>query len=85
MFDSPIRHQHALWIRPKTGFIWTDEGNKYYPDFYLPDYDVYLDPKNSYLQLKDKVKILEAQRRNLIRVIVLSEDRLSWKHIARLM
>jgi hypothetical protein len=33
-------------------FIWKDNtGNehRYYPDFYLPEYDVYLDSKNDYL------------------------------------
>jgi len=38
------------WIRPK--FIkWVDlEGStrRYFPDFYLPKYDLYLDPKNPY-------------------------------------
>lgn len=36
------------WIRPKY-IRWTDKDGKirlYYPDFYLPDYDIYLDPKN---------------------------------------
>lgn len=36
------------WVRPS--FIrWTDSTGKkrrYFPDFYLPDLDVYLDPKN---------------------------------------
>lgn len=36
------------WIRPKP-IQWTDDSNykhNYFPDFYLIDYDVYLDPKN---------------------------------------
>ena len=39
------------WVRPKR-FYWVDDTGKrrhYTPDFYLPEYDVYLDPKNSYL------------------------------------
>lgn len=47
------------WIRPK--FLrWTDKENKsrlYYPDFYLPEYDLYLDPKNPYCISKDKEKL----------------------------
>lgn len=39
------------WERPKY-FIWEDFNgikHRYYPDFYLPEYNVYLDPKNDYL------------------------------------
>ena len=47
------------WIRPK--FIkWEDSLGKtrrYFPDFYLPDYDMYLDPKNPYCMNKDKEKM----------------------------
>jgi len=47
------------WIRPKP-LSWKDENNKehlYYPDFYLVDYDVYLDPKNPYCIQKDEEKM----------------------------
>ncbi len=70
------------WQRPSKGFVWNDEGQKYYPDFYLPDFDVYLDPKNEYLQKKDALKITEAQKRNNIVVLVLDEHHLEWKQIA---
>ena len=30
---------------------------RYYPDFYLPQYDLYLDPKNKYKQRLDKEKL----------------------------
>lgn len=38
------------WTRPKH-IVWYDTNGKlrrYFPDFYLPNYDVYLDPKNDY-------------------------------------
>ena len=73
------------WVRPKVGFVWTDEGRKYYPDFFLPDFDLYLDPKHPYLQVRDWTKIQEAQKRNNIRVLMLNEDQLTWKIIAELM
>lgn len=47
------------WIRPEP-IKWIDTNNKdhlYYPDFYLTDYDLYLDPKNPYCMEKDKEKI----------------------------
>lgn len=38
------------WEKPSY-FIWKLNGveHRYYPALYLPDYDVYLDPKNKYL------------------------------------
>jgi len=69
------------WIRPKQGFVWNDEGRKYYPDFYLLEYDVYLDPKNRYLQKQHADKITRAQERNNIQVFMLNEQQLEWKEI----
>lgn len=77
-----LDENNIKWERPKIGFQWTDEGRKYYPDFYLPDYNVYLDPKNPYLQQQDKQKIQEAQQRNNIKVLLLDETQLEWNKIA---
>jgi transposase len=82
--ESLDKHS-VIWERPKKGFIWTDSGRKYYPDFYLPEFNVYLDPKNSYLQIKDLEKITQAQQRNNIRVLMLSESQLSWESIQLLL
>lgn len=73
------------WTRPRNGFIWNDAHNKYYPDFHLTDFDVYLDPKNDYLRIKDELKIAEAQRRNGIKVLVLTESQLNWDTIQLLL
>lgn len=38
------------WIRPDP-LVWVDDDgitHNYFPDFYLPKHDLYLDPKNSY-------------------------------------
>lgn len=69
------------WEQPSVGFVWNNFGNKYYPDFFLPDFNVYLDPKNSYLRETHKLKIDNAQMFNKIRVLVLTEEQLSWKEI----
>ncbi len=65
-------HQ-VKWVRSrKMMFYWTDETGakrRYYPDFYLPEYNVYLDPKNKYLIEKDRFKILAVQRENNITII----------------
>ena len=47
------------WIRPKY-IIWIDSTGKhrnYYPDFYLPSIDLYLDPKNPYAMAQDIEKM----------------------------
>ncbi len=67
-----------LWSRPSKGFIWNKEGNKYYPDFYIEEFDVYLDPKNDYLIKKDEEKISNAKVLNNIKVIVLNGNELDW-------
>lgn len=58
------------WIRSrKICLFWKDETGglrRYYPDFYLPDYNVYLDPKNKYLQEKDKFKLDNIRSQNII-------------------
>lgn len=48
------------WYRPKSGFVWTDAFGKdhlYYPDFYLPNQAVYVDPKNPYGMVQGAEKI----------------------------
>jgi hypothetical protein len=56
------------WIRPP--FIkWQDKKGKtrrYFPDFYLPDYDVYLDPKNPYCLTLDEEKIREISKQVIL-------------------
>lgn len=76
--------ENIRWERPSIGYVWTDCNKKYYPDFYLLDYDIYLDPKNSFLRIKDEIKIQQAQIRNNIRVIVLNENQLTWNEIKKL-
>ena len=74
------------WIRPDPIMWYDDEGvdHKYYPDFYLKDYDIYLDPKNDYLIKQDKKKIDSVSEQNDVIVLMLSKDQLSWKEIHKL-
>ena len=47
------------WIRPRS-IPWIDSEGKnrrYFPDFYLPEHDLYLDPKNEYCMKQDKEKM----------------------------
>lgn len=71
------------WQRPS--FFWyTDKkGNRrrYYPDFYLPEFDVYLDPKNEYLIKTDIDKIIRTSKENEIKIVVIGEDRINESYI----
>jgi hypothetical protein len=62
------------WIRP-TKVIWSDANGKphrYYPDFFLPDYNVYIDTKNKYLIERDRYKIEKVSEQNNIVIKVIS-------------
>jgi hypothetical protein len=58
------------WTRPDPIPYIDAEGKQrnYFPDFYLPAYDVYLDPKNpaAYENQKEKIKRLNEQYDNII-------------------
>lgn len=74
------------WSRPKR-FMWIDSNEKvhhYTPDFYLIDYDVYLDPKNDYLITIDSEKIKLCSEQNNIVVIILNRNMLVWEEINKL-
>ena len=65
------------WIRPEP-IKWIDDNgisHNYFPDFYLVDFDVYLDPKNPYAikAQENKIKCLTKQIKNLIIIKGLEE------------
>lgn len=58
------------WIRPEP-LPWTDDmgiRHHYFPDFYLPDFDLYIDPKNpqAFKQQRSKLNCLRRQYSNLL-------------------
>lgn len=76
-------------------FKYIDNKNKlhyYTPDFYLPKYDVYLDPKNDYLinninpilKFRDTDKIKWVMEQNNIKIIILDKDHLTYEKIVDL-
>lgn len=82
------------WERPSY-FIWEDDNHlehRYYPDFYLPEFNVYLDPKNDYLiyykserfGITDVEKINKVMIQNNIRIIILNKNNLTWENIKNL-
>jgi len=57
------------WKRKKLTLWWIDKNEnkrRYHPDFYLPEYDIYLDPKNSYKLKQDKDKLKRVIEQNNI-------------------
>ena len=85
-----LDENHIHWERPKPFEYKINEvSHKYYPDFYLPDYNVYLDPKNDFLINNinprfgildsEKIKIVEEQ--NGVRILILDKNNLDWEHI----
>lgn len=65
------------WTRPEP-IKWLDENNvehNYFPDFYLKDYDLYLDPKNpaAYQNQIKKIEILKKTIPNLKFILTLEE------------
>lgn len=71
---------NILWIRPHPLTYIDDQGysRKYYPDFYLPKYSLYLDPKNDYLIKTDTRKIELAEIQNNVKIIILDKNNLNW-------
>ena len=78
------------WEKPRYGiFKYTDNNGKlhtYTPDIYLPDYDVYLDPKNDFLinnnnpslGYSDCEKITWVCTQNNVKILILNKDQLKW-------
>ena len=82
------------WTQPKR-VPYKDLAGKlhyYTPDLYLPDYDIYLEPKNDYLinninpklGYRDIDKIKWAEDYNKIKVLLLNKDQLTWEVINQL-
>ena len=60
-----------IWDRPENPIPYVSSDGKtrnYFPDFYLPDYDIYLDPKNPIAinVQQDKLVVLKSMMDNLI-------------------
>jgi hypothetical protein len=70
------------WTRPKHLFY---KGKKYFPDFYLTDYNMYLDPKNDYLYNKDLEKINTVILENNVKVFILKKENLNKEFILNLL
>lgn len=81
-----LDNHNIAWNRPKR-LKWIDNSGKqrhYTPDFYLPEFDIYLDPKNDYLIKIDSEKVRLCSIQNNVKIHVLNKSQLSWDYIAGL-
>lgn len=69
------------WLRPKALKY---DGRNYFADFYLPELDIWLDPKNNYKAKQDQEKINKVIEQNNVRLFVLLEHQLTKEYIGRL-
>lgn len=82
---AELDQNNISWIRPKSlPYFDGNTNRRYFPDFYLPVLDIYLDPKNDYLIVKDRSKIEMVMIQNNVRVIVLNKEQLSFNSIMKL-
>lgn len=82
LMDSKWEVELAKWMDEK-GIVWdrskkrhqlfwfdeNENNRRYYPDFFIPKINVYLDPKNPYLMKCDKYKIQRVMERNSAEVV----------------
>lgn len=69
------------WYRPKALKY---DNRKYFADFYLPEYDIWLDPKNNFKAKIDEEKIKKVIEQNSIKLYVLLDQHLTKEYIGRL-
>lgn len=69
------------WLRPKALKY---DGRNYFADFYLPDCDVWLDPKNAFKARKDATKIAKVIEQNNVKLYVLLDEQLTLEYIKHL-
>lgn len=60
LFAKWMNEQSITFIRPTTHIAWIDSAGKqrkYFPDFYIPILDLYIDPKNRFCIVSQKEKL----------------------------
>lgn len=76
-----LNELQIAWIRPSA--LKYDNKN-YFADFYLPEFDLYLDPKNNYKAKLDQTKIDKVKEQNNVKVFILLEEQLTVEYIKSL-
>jgi|688.fasta_scaffold01889_79 hypothetical protein len=73
-----LNNLNIKWLRPKA--LKYDNRN-YFADFYLPEYDIWLDPKNSYKAKQDEEKIAKVIEQNNVKLFILLKEQLTEEYI----
>lgn len=89
-FAQDLDKNNIKWERPKP-LLYKLNGvdHRYYPDFYLPEYDVYVDTKNDYLinrvnpkfGITDVEKINLVMEQNKVKIYILDKNNLMWSSL----
>jgi hypothetical protein len=78
-----LNEMNIKWIRPKA--LKYDTKRNYFADFYLVDYNVWLDPKNDFKAKQDEEKIQKVKEQNGIKLFVLTKSQITVEYIQSLL
>lgn len=90
VFAQDLDKNNIKWERPKPLlYKLNGEEHRYYPDFFLPDYNVFVDTKNDYLinnvnprfGITDVEKIHLVEQQNQVKIYILDKNNLSWSSL----
>lgn len=93
-FAQDLDKNGIKWERPKPLlYKLNGEEHRYYPDFFLPEYGVFVDTKNDFLinnpnprfGITDAEKIHLVEQQNKIKVYILDKEHLSWSSFRSLL
>lgn len=77
-----LSEMNIRWIRPKALKY---SGRNYFADFYLVDYDIYLDPKNNYKAKIDQEKISQVIKENQVKIFVLLQNEINNQYLGSIL
>jgi len=67
-----LDEKSICWIRPNP--LRYDDNRCYFPDFFLPEFNIFIDTKNDYLIKTDSEKIKKAAIQNSVEILILSKS-----------
>jgi hypothetical protein len=77
-----LNSQSVLWERPDAlEYILDGVSKRYYGDFYIPSYGVYIDTKNDYLIKIDAPKIEAVREQNNVRLHIFSNKEINEEYV----
>lgn len=75
-----------LWERPESlPYTLNEKYHRYYPDFLLPEYQLYLDTKNDYLVSIDALKIEAVRLQTKIQLYVVRDKEITGAYLANIL